>query len=163
MTLRIGQGWDRHPLIKGRPCILAGVLFKDCPVGPKAHSDGDVLTHALIDALLGAASLGDIGQLFPDTDPRYAGADSLDLLRQAWNLIQKKGFTFQNADCTIIAELPKIAPASLVMREKIAQVLEVELDAISIKATRGEGLGPEGRGECITAMAIVLLEIGNNP
>jgi len=162
MTFRIGQGWDRHQLIQGRPCVLGGVLFKDSPVGPKAHSDGDVLVHALIDAILGAASLGDIGQLFPDTDARYAGADSLDLLDQAWNLVRKKGFTFQNGDCTIIAEHPKIAPAAQAMKEKLAHVLGVEVETLSIKATRGEGLGPEGRGECITAMAVVLLETGKN-
>ena len=162
MSFRIGQGWDRHPLIQGRPCILGGVLFEDSPVGPKAHSDGDVLTHALIDALLGAASLGDIGQLFPDTDPQYAGFDSLKLMKKAWNLVQKKGFIFQNADCTIIAEQPKIAPASQTMIERLARVLGVETNTISIKATRGEGLGPEGRGECITAMAIVLLETGKD-
>ncbi len=160
MTPRIGQGWDRHPLTPGIPCILGGVLFPSSPVGPVAHSDGDVLTHALIDALLGAAALGDIGQLFPDTDPQYAGANSLDLLATAYKKIQKKGFTLINADCTIIAEQPKIAPASRAMREKLSYILHVDPDAISIKATRGEGLGPEGRGECITAMAIVLLETG---
>ncbi len=157
MTFRIGQGWDRHPLVKGRPCILGGILFPDSPVGPHGHSDGDALTHALIDALLGASSSGDIGQLFPDTDPQYAGADSLNLLASAWNQIQKKGFTLQNADCTIVTEVPKISPRANEMARKLATVLGVQPDRISIKATRGEGLGPEGRGECITAMATVLL------
>ncbi len=160
MTHRIGQGWDRHPLIPNVPCILGGILFESSPTGPKAHSDGDVLTHALIDALLGAAALGDIGQHFPDTDPQYTNANSLDLLSTAYSKIQKKGFTLINADCTIICEQPKIAPSAQAMREKLASVLNTDPDTISIKATRGEGLGPEGRGECITAMAIVLLKTG---
>ncbi len=163
MTLRIGQGWDRHPLKKSRPCILAGVHFPNAPAGPDGHSDADVLTHALIDALLGAAALGDIGQHFPDTDPKYANANSLDLLTHTWNIIRKKGFTFQNADCTIITEQPKIAPAAQAMKNNLAKSLGVDPTQISIKATRGEGLGPEGRGECITAMAIVLLKTGTTP
>jgi 2-C-methyl-D-erythritol 2,4-cyclodiphosphate synthase len=160
MTIRIGQGWDRHPLVEGRPCILGGVLFKDSPMGPLGHSDGDALTHALIDALLGASALGDIGQLFSDTDPQYAGADSLDLLSQTWNLIQKKGFTLENADCTIITEAPKISPFAQAIKDNLSQTLGVDAQQISIKATRGEGLGPEGRGECVTAMATVLLTRG---
>ncbi len=160
MTLRIGQGWDRHPLVEGRPCILGGILFKESPVGPLGHSDGDALTHALIDALLGAAGLGDIGHLFPDTDSQYAGADSVKLLAESWNLVQKKGFTLLNADCTIITEKPQIAPVAQEIKSVLGRVLGVEAERISLKATRGEGLGPEGRGECITAMATVLLSRG---
>ncbi len=162
MNIRVGQGWDRHALQEGRPCVLGGVLFEDCPVGPLGHSDGDALVHALIDSLLGAAGLGDIGGLFPDTDATWAGADSLDLLARSWQLVAEKGFTFVNADCTIITERPKIAPQATAMKEKLASVLKVDSQLISIKATRGEGLGPEGRGECITAMAMVLLSLGKN-
>jgi len=160
MKIRIGQGWDRHVLVEGRPCVLGGVLFEECSVGPLGHSDGDALTHALIDALLGAAGLGDIGGLFPDTDPRWAGADSLDLLTRVWGLVQKKSYRIENVDCTIITELPKISPRAEAMREKLAAVLEVPSDQISIKATRGEGVGPEGRGECVTALVVVLLSTG---
>ncbi len=162
MKFRIGQGWDRHALIEGRPCILGGVLFAECNVGPKGHSDGDALVHALIDALLGAAGLGDIGGLFPDTDPRWAGADSLDLLARSWQLVQEKSYRIENVDCTIITEIPKISPRAGSMREKLAEVLGVGANQISIKATRGEGLGPEGRSECVTAMATVLLSTGLN-
>ena len=162
MSFRVGQGWDRHILLKDRPCILGGVLFEECEVGPLGHSDGDALVHALIDALLGAAGLGDIGGLFPDTDARWAGSDSLDLLAKSWELVKNKGFIFVNADCTIITEVPKIGPKASFMKEKLAQVLAVESNLISIKATRGEGLGPEGRAECVTAMAMVLLSIGND-
>ncbi len=160
MPFRIGQGYDRHPLINNRPLTLAGVLFPQSPVGPKAHSDGDALVHALIDALLGAAALGDIGQHYSDTDPKYENANSMDLLAQTWNLLQNQNYNLVNADCTIITEQPKIAPAASKMRENLAQVLGVEPNQISVKATRGEGLGPEGRGECITAMATVLLSTG---
>lgn len=160
MNMRIGQGWDRHVLQEGRPCILGGVLFEECAVGPLGHSDGDALVHAIIDALLGAAGLGDIGGLFPDTDPEWAGADSLDLLTRCWKLIQEKSYKIENVDCTIITEKPKISPRADAMKEKLAVILGVSAGQISIKATRGEGVGPEGRGECVTAMAIVLLKTG---
>lgn len=162
MSFRVGQGWDRHALVQGRPCILGGVLFEECPVGPLGHSDGDALVHALIDAILGAAAAGDIGCHFPDTDPAHASADSLDLLAQAWNLVQSKGFDMGNADCTVITERPKIAPQAKIMAEKMAFVLGVPADRISVKATRGEGMGPEGRGECVTAMVTVLLTTGTD-
>ena len=157
LNYRIGQGWDRHPLVTGRPCVLGGVCFPDCPVGPKGHSDGDAVIHAVIDALCGASGMGDIGCLFPDTDQKWAGANSLDLLAKSWNLVKEKGFRIQNIDCTIITEQPKIAPRSDEMRRQMAEVLELSPDQVSIKATRGEKLGPEGRGECVTAMAITLL------
>lgn len=155
---RIGQGWDRHPLQDGQRCVLGGVEFTDAAAGPVGHSDADVVCHAITDALLGAACLGDIGQHFPDTAAAYAGADSLALLVRAWNLVTEKGFQLGNIDVTIITEAPAIAPRSLEMRQKLATALAVQVDQISLKATRGEGLGPEGRRECITVQAIALLE-----
>jgi 2-C-methyl-D-erythritol 2,4-cyclodiphosphate synthase len=155
---RIGQGWDRHPLAEGRPCVLGGVLFAECPVGPVGHSDGDALCHAVTDAVLGAAGLGDIGKLFPDTDAAWAGADSLDLLKQAWRRVRAAGWRLGNLDCTVITEQPRLAPRTADMRAALAGALGASADRVSVKGTRGEGLGPEGRGECVTAMAVVLLE-----
>lgn len=154
---RIGQGWDRHPLQPGRLCVLGGVVFPDCPVGPAGHSDGDAVCHAVIDAVLGAAGLGDIGHLFPDTDPRWKDADSLDLLVRAWTVVRAEGYGLGNVDLTIITEEPKIAPAVEAMRESLAGALDTEPERVSVKATRGEGLGPEGRGECLTVQAVALL------
>jgi 2-C-methyl-D-erythritol 2,4-cyclodiphosphate synthase len=154
---RIGQGWDRHPLAAGRKCILGGVEFRDCPVGPVGHSDGDAVCHAVTDALLGAASLGDIGRHFPDTDPRWAGANSLELLREAVRLVRGAGFRVANVDCTVITEQPAIAPQAAAMQDSLAGAVQIAPDRISVKATRGEGLGPEGRGECVTVQAVVLL------
>lgn len=156
--MRIGTGWDRHPLKEGRPCILGGVLFEDEPRGPDGHSDADVLVHAVIDALLGAAALGDIGSHFPDTDPAWQGADSLDLLSRTARILDEAGWRVGNVDSVIIAERPKIAPRSGEMRRRMAGRLGVDTGRISVKATRGEGLGPEGRAECITAQAVALLE-----
>jgi 2-C-methyl-D-erythritol 2,4-cyclodiphosphate synthase len=156
--VRIGQGWDRHRLVADRPFILGGVTFPEAELGLLGHSDADALCHAITDALLGAAALGDIGQHFPDTDPRFAGADSIVLLQKAWNLVAGAGFQLGNIDATVICEQPKIAPRSLEIRQNLARALDLPLDCISLKATRGEGLGPEGRGECLTAQAIVLLE-----
>ena len=155
---RIGQGWDRHPLAAGRPCVLGGVRFADSPVGPVGHSDGDALCHAVTDAVLGAAGLGDIGSHFPDSDPAYAGADSVDLLRRAWALVAAQGWRLGNADCTVIAEQPRLAPRVPEMRAVLAAALDSEPGRVAVKATRGEGLGPEGRGECVTALAVVLIE-----
>ncbi len=157
MKFRIGQGWDRHPLAEGRPCVLGGVLFADCPLGPVGHSDGDALVHALVDALLGAANMGDIGAHFPDTDPRWRGAESLVFLRAAGNLLREKGYQLGNADCTVITERPRINPRRAEMARALAEALEVPAERISVKATRGEGLGPEGRGECVTALAVALV------
>ncbi|HPF36746.1 MAG TPA: 2-C-methyl-D-erythritol 2,4-cyclodiphosphate synthase [Candidatus Krumholzibacteria bacterium] len=157
MRLRIGQGWDRHRLEPGLPCILGGVLFEDAPAGPVAHSDGDVAAHAVADALLGAASLGDLGRLFPDTDPAYAGADSLTLLADVAARVRAAGWRLVNADLTVICEAPRIAPRAAAMAARLAAALGVPADDVSIKATRGEGLGPEGRGEAITVQAVVLL------
>jgi 2-C-methyl-D-erythritol 2,4-cyclodiphosphate synthase len=138
--------------------VLGGVRFADCPVGPVGHSDGDALCHAVTDAVLGAAGLGDIGAHFPDTDPAYAGADSVALLRQAWNLVAARGYRLGNLDCTVIAEQPMLAPRVPEMRAALAAALDSEPDRVAVKATRGEGLGPEGRGECVTALAVALIE-----
>ena len=154
---RIGQGWDRHRLEPGRPCVLGGVVFPDCPVGPLGHSDGDAVCHAVTDAVLGAAGLGDIGRHFPDTDPAWKGADSLGLLARAWRLVREAGYTLGNVDLTVITEQPKIAPAADRMCEAMAGAMGVEAGRISVKATRGEGVGPEGRGECVTVQAVALL------
>jgi len=155
---RIGQGWDRHRLETGRRCVLGGVVFDESPVGPVAHSDGDVVCHALCDALLGALSLGDIGLHFPDTDPQYSGADSLGLLGEVRGLVQGQGYQVVNVDCTIITEAPKIAPRAVDMQVALAGALSLPPDRVSVKATRGEGVGPEGRGECVTVQAIALLQ-----
>lgn len=154
---RIGQGWDRHRLAAGLPCVLGGVAFADSPVGMEAHSDGDVVCHAICDALLGALGLGDIGRHFPDTDPRYAGTDSLELLGQVAEMIAAQGYTVNNVDCTVVAELPKIAPRAQAMQAALAEAMSIRPDQVSVKATRGEGVGPEGRGECITVQAIALV------
>ena len=157
---RIGQGWDRHRLAAGRRCILGGIEFRDCPVGPVGHSDGDAVCHAVTDALLGAANLGDIGRHFPDTDSRWAGANSLELLREAVRMVQGAGFRVENVDCTVITGKPAIAPQAAAMQDALAGALQIEPDRVSVKATRGEGLGPEGRGECVTVQAVALLTVG---
>ena len=151
--MRIGQGYDVHRLVEGRKLILAGV---DIPYekGLLGHSDADVLTHALMDALLGACALGDIGHLFPDSDPAYAGADSMKLLDGVVELLGEKGFRVGNADVTVIAQAPKLAPHIGRMRENLAQRLGVELQRVSVKATTEEGLGFTGREEGIAAMAV---------
>ena len=159
---RIGNGWDRHRLedrlqTRGE-FILGGVSFPESTVGLVGHSDADALCHSITDALLGAAALGDIGQHFPDTDPQWKGANSLELLKKVWNLVAAKGYTLSNVDATIICEQPLIAPRVLEIRKTLAETLGLSTDQISVKATRGEGLGPEGRGECLTAQAAILLE-----
>jgi 2-C-methyl-D-erythritol 2,4-cyclodiphosphate synthase len=156
--MRIGFGIDRHRLAAGRPCILGGVVFADCPVGPLGHSDGDAVCHAAVDAILGAAALGDIGRHFPDTDPGLAGADSLDLLARAAGLIRDAGWRVTNLDVTVMTERPRIAPEADAMAANVAAALGIASDRVSIKATRGEGLGPEGRGEAVTVHAVALLE-----
>ncbi len=155
--MRIGQGYDVHRLTEGRKCIICGV---DIPYekGLLGHSDADVALHALADALLGAAALGDIGKHFPDTDPQYSGADSRVLLRRVVGLIHEKGFRVGNADVTIVAQRPKMLPYIDRMRKNVAEDLEVAEDRVNIKATTTEKLGFEGRGEGISATAVVLLE-----
>ncbi len=155
--MRIGIGWDRHRLVAGRPCVLGGVLFSDCPVGPLGHSDGDAVIHAVVDALLGAAALGDIGSHFPDTDPAFAGADSRDLLARAAAAVTAAGWRVGNIDVTVVTERPRLAPRIEEMRRAMAAVLDIDPGTVSVKGTRGEGLGPEGRGECVTAQAAALL------
>ncbi|MBR1966585.1 MAG: 2-C-methyl-D-erythritol 2,4-cyclodiphosphate synthase [Lentisphaeria bacterium] len=156
--LRIGQGLDVHAFAPARDLILGGVKI-DYEYGLAGHSDADVLTHALMDALLGALALGDIGKLFPDNDDAFKGADSLKLLERVMSLEQFKNVTLVNADITVIAQKPKIAPYTDMMRQKLAAVLKCGVDRISVKGTTTEKLGFCGRGEGITAMAIVLLEV----
>lgn len=155
--LRIGQGYDVHRLEAGRKLILGGVEIP-WEKGLLGHSDADVLTHAVMDALAGAASLGDIGTLFPDTDPRYAGADSVGLLRQVAALLEEKGYSVVNIDVTLIAQAPKIAPYKARMAENLAGAMGVELQQVCVKATTEEYLGFTGDGSGMAAQAIALLE-----
>lgn len=156
-TVRIGYGYDVHRLVEGRKLILAGV---EVPFekGLLGHSDADVIAHAVADALLGAAALGDIGHLFPDTDPRYAGADSLKLLAEVCRLLREKGFSIGNIDATLLAQRPKIAPHILRMRENLAAACGIAVDQVSVKATTEERLGFTGREEGMAASAVCLLE-----
>ena len=155
--IRVGQGYDVHRFNDGKFIILGGVKI-DYEQGLEAHSDGDVVLHALCDALLGAAALGDIGKHFPDTDPEFKGADSRVLLRHVYRIIQDKGYQLVNADMTIIAQAPKMAPHIAVMCSNIADDLNVAVDCINVKATTTEKLGFEGRKEGIAVQAIVLIE-----
>ena len=155
--MRIGQGYDVHKLVEGRDCIICGVKIP-YEKGLLGHSDADVALHALSDALLGAAALGDIGKHFPDTDERYKGADSRMLLREVVKKISEKGYAVENADVTIVAQRPKMSPYIEQMRKNIAEDLDVDIDAINVKATTTEKLGFEGRGEGIAAMAVVLID-----
>ncbi|MGF9915763.1 2-C-methyl-D-erythritol 2,4-cyclodiphosphate synthase [Paenibacillus ehimensis] len=154
--IRVGQGFDVHQLAEGRKCIIGGV---DIPFekGLLGHSDADVLLHALTDAILGALGLGDIGKHFPDTDAAYKDADSYKLLVQVWESAKKAGYCLGNADCTIIAQKPKMAPYIPAMVERIATALEAEPSQINVKATTTEQLGFTGRGEGIAAQAVVCL------
>ena len=155
--MRIGQGYDVHKLVEGRDCIICGVKIP-YEKGLLGHSDADVALHALSDALLGAAALGDIGKHFPDTDEHYKGADSRILLREVVKKISEKGYAVENADVTIVAQRPKMSPYIEQMRKNIAEDLDVDIDAINVKATTTEKLGFEGRGEGISATAVVLLK-----
>lgn len=158
--MRIGHGYDVHRLVEGRRLILAGV---EIPYerGLLGHSDADVLTHAVMDALLGACALGDIGHLFPDSDPAYAGADSLKLLDAVTALLKEKGFTPGNVDVTVIAQAPKLAPHIPEMRKNLSVRLGIPLDRVSVKATTEEHLGFTGAGEGIAAHAVCLVEETN--
>ncbi len=155
--MRIGQGYDVHRLVEGRKLILGGVEIP-FEKGLLGHSDADVLVHALMDALLGAAAQGDIGQHFPDKDPRYEGADSTELLRRVAALLKEKGYRVLNCDCTVIAQRPKLAPHIPEMRRRIAEALGMELSRVSVKATTEEGLGFSGEGLGIAAQAVALLD-----
>jgi len=155
--MRIGQGFDVHAFVKGRPLILGGVTIP-YEQGLAGHSDADVLLHAVCDALLGAAALGDIGQHFPDTDSAYAGADSRQLLRDVIALIIDKNLSVVNIDCTVIAQAPKLATYITDMCKNIASDCNIEIDNVNVKATTTEKLGFTGRGEGIAATAVVLLD-----
>ena len=154
--IRVGQGYDVHRFVDQGDVILGGVKI-DYEQGLEAHSDGDVVLHALCDALLGAAALGDIGKHFPDTDPEFKGADSRVLLRHVYAIVQEKGYSLGNADITIIAQAPKMAPHIVAMCENIAADLSVDVDNINVKATTTEKLGFEGRKEGIAVQAVVLI------
>ena len=154
--MRVGHGYDLHALAAGRRLVLGGVEIAH-DRGPIAHSDGDVLLHALADALLGAAALGDIGQHFPDNDPAYAGADSRALLRRVVALVRAAGYAVANVDVTVLAQRPKLAPHRDAMRANIAADIGLDIAAVSVKATTTEGLGPVGRQEAIAAHAVCLL------
>ena len=155
--MRIGMGYDVHRLVPERDLILGGVKI-DYELGLLGHSDADVLLHAVMDALLGAAALGDIGKHFPDTDSRYKGADSIRLLEAVRELVKKEGYSVANVDATIIAQQPKMRPHIERMRENIAKALEIPVSRINVKATTEEGLGFTGNGEGISAQAVCLLE-----
>ena len=154
--LRIGLGVDAHALVAGIPLVLGGVAI-DHPSGLAGHSDGDVIAHALVDAVLGAAGLGDIGALFPSDDERWRGAVSLDLLREAYAQVRTAGFELVNADCVLIGEGPRIAPHREEMRRRLAGAMGVEPDAVNVRATTTDGLGFTGRGEGLAAQAVALL------
>ncbi len=155
--MRTGIGYDIHPFEQGRPLVLGGVTIPH-EAGLAGHSDADVLAHALIDALLGAAALGDIGGHFPPDDPSYRGANSLDLLRRTVELVAKAGYRPVNVDATVIAEAPKLSPHIDAMRAALAGALGLDVGAVSVKATSSERLGPVGRGEGIAALAVALLD-----
>lgn len=154
--MRIGQGYDVHRLVEGRDLILGGVVVPH-EKGLLGHSDADVLVHAVMDALLGAAALGDIGQHFPDTDPAYKGISSIELLKKVGGLLDEKGFVIENIDATVIAQRPRLAPYRPQMAENIAEALHLPVERVSVKATTEEGLGFTGSGEGISSQAITLL------
>ena len=156
MDIRIGNGYDVHALAPDLPLWLGGVLVES-PIGCIAHSDGDVAIHALCDALLGALALGDIGKLFPDSDAKYKGIDSTILLKEVVDVVVSKGYSVSNIDCIIAMQRPKLRPYIDTMRERIAEVVGVDVDRVSVKATTTERLGFEGREEGVSANAVVLL------
>lgn len=155
--MRIGHGYDVHKLVEGRKCIIGGV---DIPskLGLLGHSDADVLLHAISDAVLGAAAMGDIGHLFPDTDDRWKGADSLKLLEEVVRQVSERGYKIINVDSTILAQVPKMAPYIFDMRKNIAKACNVDVDLVSVKATTEEGLGFTGAKQGIAAHAVCLIE-----
>ena len=157
IRMRIGHGYDVHRLVEARKLILGGIEIP-WEKGLLGHSDADVLTHALMDALLGAAALGDIGKLFPDNDPQYAGADSVELLKAVTARLKEAGYRIGNVDCTVIAQRPKLASYIPAMREKLAGAMEIGIDRVSVKATTEEGLGFSGEGLGIAAHAVALIE-----
>ena len=155
--MRVGIGADAHRLVEGRPLVLGG-LELDSSRGLAGHSDGDVIAHALIDAILGAAGLGDIGSLFPSGSAEWEGASSLDLLGRAYAQVRESGWRLVNADCVLVGEEPRIAPVRGQMRARLAGALEVEADLVNVRATTTDRLGFTGRGEGLAALAVALLE-----
>jgi 2-C-methyl-D-erythritol 2,4-cyclodiphosphate synthase len=155
-TLRIGEGWDTHALVQGRPLVLGGVTIAHSH-GLLGHSDADALLHAITDALFGAAGLGDIGRHFPDTDPQFRGADSGLLLAEAARRVRAQGWQIVNVDSTIVAQAPRLAPYIEAMRTRIAALLEIAADAVNVKAKTAEKMGPVGEGRAIEARAVCLL------
>ena len=156
MDIRIGHGFDVHALADGLRLVLCGVEIEHTK-GCVAHSDGDVAIHAICDALLGALALGDIGKLFPDSDPQYKGIDSRKLLKHVVDIVNNKGYAISNIDCTIAMQRPKLRPHIDTMRERLAEVVGIDVDRISVKATTTERLGFEGREEGVSAIAVTLL------
>ncbi len=156
LNFRIGEGWDTHALVSGRKLILGGVEVPHA-VGLLGHSDADVLLHAIIDAMLGAAGLGDIGTHFPDTDVRFKGADSVRLLSEAHRLLANHGYQIGNIDSTVIAQAPRLAPHIPAMRARIAETLALDVSCVNVKAKTAEKLGPVGEGLSMEARAVVLL------
>ncbi len=156
MHIRVGEGWDIHALVEGRKLMLGGV---EIPFhkGLLGHSDADALLHAITDAVLGAAALGDIGTLFPDTDARFLGADSAVLLSEAARQARANGFEISNVDCTVIAQAPKLAAYKPAMRARIAQILDISVDQVNVKAKTAEKMGPVGEGRAMEARAVALL------
>lgn len=159
-TMRCGIGWDVHRLAPGSKLLLGGVEIES-PVGAVGHSDADVLAHAITDAILGALSAGDIGQHFPDSDPRWAGASSSIFLKEAIKVAKDKGYIITHVDATVILQKPRLGPYRQAIRENLARLLELPIDAVSVKFKSAEGLGPVGAGQAIEAMAIVTLQDGN--
>lgn len=157
--MRIGLGADAHELVEGRRLVLGGVEL-DSPRGLAGHSDGDVIAHALVDAILGAAGLGDIGSLFPSGAAEWEGVSSLDLLARAYAQVREAGWKLVNADCVLVGEEPRIAPVRDQMRARLAEALAVEPDLVNVRATTTDGLGFTGRGEGLAALAVALLERG---
>lgn len=155
-AVRVGLGHDRHRLVAGRPLVLGGVRI-DYEFGLDGHSDADVLLHAITDALLGAVAAGDIGELFPNTDPQWAGADSVIFLQAALAEVHRRGYELGNLDCTIHAERPKLSPYKESIAVRLAELLTIPRDRINVKAKTGEKVGPVGRGEAIDADAVVLV------
>ncbi len=155
-SLRVGQGWDVHRIVVGRPLILGGVTIS-CDFGLQGHSDADVLSHAITDAILGAIAAGDIGMHFPDTDPRWKGCDSLQFLKHACDLAAQAGFRPINVDSTVILERPKLKDYRLSIRESLAKTMGLDAAAVSVKFKTAEGVGPVGEGRTAEAQAVVLL------
>ncbi len=157
MNVRVGHGFDAHRLVEGRPFVLGGVHVP-FERGPLGHSDADVLAHALCDAILGACALGDLGQHFPDTDPRWKDADSMRLLEACGRLAREAGYVLGNVDATVVVQAPKLAPHLAAIRAKVAETLRIASDAVSVKAKTSEGMGYTGDGSGIAAYAVAILE-----